>query len=80
MKRTMRILIVMLGLCGLVLCSIPPSAYAQEFPTKPINVLVAYSPGASVDISFRALASKAEKFLGQPIIIPTTARAGARWA
>lgn len=76
MKRTMRILTVMLGLCGLVLFSMPASAYAQEFPTKPINVLVAYSPGASVDISFRALASKAEKFLGQPIIITNNGTGG----
>jgi tripartite-type tricarboxylate transporter receptor subunit TctC len=76
MERTMWILTAMIGVCGLVLCSMSPSACAQEFPTKPINVLVAYSPGASVDISFRALASKAEKFLGQPIIITNNGTGG----
>lgn len=50
-----------LGLSGL-------SAAADQYPTKPINVLVAFSAGGVVDISSRALTHAAEKYLGQPFI------------
>jgi tripartite-type tricarboxylate transporter receptor subunit TctC len=39
------------------------------YPTKPINLFIGYAPGGIVDISVRFMASKAEKFLGQPFII-----------
>ena len=56
-------------ICGILLFLIPAFSFAEEFPTKPINVLVAYAPGGIVDISIRILAGKAEKFLGQPFLI-----------
>ncbi len=42
---------------------------AQDFPTKPVNVVVSFSPGGSLDTSARILCAKAEKFLGQPIVV-----------
>jgi tripartite-type tricarboxylate transporter receptor subunit TctC len=42
---------------------------AQDYPTKPINLTVCIATGGTVDLSTRILASKAEKFLGQPIVI-----------
>jgi tripartite-type tricarboxylate transporter receptor subunit TctC len=56
-------------LFGFLLLVIPALAFTQEFPTKPINVLVSFPPGGEGDILPRLLASKAEKFLGQPLII-----------
>ena len=50
--------------------------YAQEFPTKPINVIITFSPGGSADPSMRLLASKAEKFLGQPFMITNNGGGG----
>lgn len=41
----------------------------QDYPNKPINILLGFSAGDTVDIATRILASKAEKYLGQPIII-----------
>jgi tripartite-type tricarboxylate transporter receptor subunit TctC len=76
MKRKILILMEMIALCGLILFGIPPVPFAQDFPAKPVNVLVAYSPGAAVDLSFRVLASKAEKFLGQPLIISNNGAGG----
>jgi len=52
-----------------ILFLIPILSSAQSYPTKPINVLVGFAPGGTMDISTRVLASKAEKFLGQPFII-----------
>lgn len=63
-------------LLGLFLFAVAPSfSSAQDFPTKPINILVGYASGGTVDISSRAIAKAAEKFLGQPLIL--TNRAGA---
>ena len=59
----------MVLLCSILLILIPMVLSAQEYPTKPINLLVVYAPGGTVDVSSRVLVSKAEKFLGQPIII-----------
>jgi tripartite-type tricarboxylate transporter receptor subunit TctC len=55
-------------LCGLLLFLIPPLLHAQEYPSKPINMVITFSPGGSADPSMRLLASKTEKFLGQPFI------------
>jgi tripartite-type tricarboxylate transporter receptor subunit TctC len=44
-------------------------AAAQEFPTKPITLLVAFPAGGAGDIVMRAMAEIASKKLGQPIIV-----------
>jgi tripartite-type tricarboxylate transporter receptor subunit TctC len=48
---------------------IPAMVCAQAYPTKPVNVVVTFPPGGTLDVSARILAAKAEKFLGQPMII-----------
>ena len=62
---------------GLLLsvATIGPS-FAQEFPTKPINLIIGKAPGLSPDISSRFLASKAEKILGQPFVITNNGGGG----
>lgn len=44
-------------------------SFAQDFPSKPINLTVTFAPGGTLDVSTRMLALKAEKFLGQPVIV-----------
>ncbi len=56
-------------LSGVFLLGVLPLSFAQEFPTKPINLSIGYSPGGTVDTSARLLAAKAEKFLGKPIVV-----------
>jgi tripartite-type tricarboxylate transporter receptor subunit TctC len=55
---------------------IPTLSAAEEFPTKPINILVGFAPGGAVDPTIRMLASKAEKFLGQPFVITNNGGGG----
>ena len=43
-------------------------AMAAEYPTKPITLVIQYPPGGSTDLTARALANAARKYLGQPII------------
>jgi tripartite-type tricarboxylate transporter receptor subunit TctC len=44
-------------------------APAQEFPTKPIELIIPYGPGGSHDLTARALASVAHQYLGQPMLV-----------
>lgn len=44
-------------------------AWAQDYPTRPITMIVGYGAGGSTDLAARIVASHMEKTLGQPIII-----------
>src|SRR5262245_57155508 len=55
---------------ALALAATTGSAGAQEnFPTKPVQLMVAYPAGGSTDIGARIVAAIAEKSLGQPIVV-----------
>jgi len=45
------------------------SAQAQQFPTRPVTLIVPWPAGGSTDIGMRALAAATEKHLGQSIVI-----------
>ena len=51
-------------------------AAAQQFPSKPITLVVPYAPGGNVDISTRVLQAGIGDSLGQPIIIENRPGAG----
>lgn len=46
-----------------------PDARAQEFPAKPIRIILPYSVGGSADALARAIASQMQGRLGQPVIV-----------
>ncbi|MDQ8728387.1 tripartite tricarboxylate transporter substrate binding protein [Bradyrhizobium sp. LHD-71] len=48
-------------------------ARAQDFPTKPVTLIVPWPAGGSTDITLRAIAEVASKHLGQPIVIENKA-------
>ncbi|MBA4394555.1 MAG: hypothetical protein C0407_13460, partial [Desulfobacca sp.] len=43
-------------------------AFGQDYPTKPINLLIGYAAGGSTDLTTRALALEVGKTLKQPVI------------
>lgn len=49
---------------------------AQAYPSKPIRLMVPYSPGAGTDTLARILAHKAGELLGQPFVIENRPGAG----
>jgi tripartite-type tricarboxylate transporter receptor subunit TctC len=51
-------------------------AQAQEYPTKPITMIVAFPPGGVAELVGRPLAASMEKSLGQPVIILNRPGAG----
>jgi tripartite-type tricarboxylate transporter receptor subunit TctC len=51
------------------------TAQAQEFPTHPIKVVIAFPPGGPTDFVGRLLAEKLKQLLGQPVIVENKAGA-----
>ena len=52
---------------GLLLFS--GSALAQDFPARPVTLVVPWPAGGPTDVAVRAVAESAQKHLGQPIVI-----------
>lgn len=55
---------------------IPFSTFAADYPQKPITLVVGFSAGGGTDTYARALASTANKILGQPMVIVNKPGAG----
>jgi tripartite-type tricarboxylate transporter receptor subunit TctC len=52
-------------------------ASAQNFPTRPVRVIVPFAPGGSTDVVFRLLAPRITESLGQPLIVDNRPGGGA---
>lgn len=70
----LKIIIYILSLTVLLIgCSSPP---AKQFPQKPIQLIVSYSPGAATDTQARIIAKYAKEYLGQELVIVNKAGGG----
>ena len=49
---------------------------AQQFPTRPVKLVVGFTPGGGVDIAARTLAPKLSELIGQPVIVENKSGAG----
>src|SRR3954469_3913939 len=52
------------------------SARAAEYPTRPVTVIVAFTPGGPSDVLARIVGRKLEQLLGQPFVIENRPGAG----
>jgi tripartite-type tricarboxylate transporter receptor subunit TctC len=64
MKRTIRILAA-----ALLVTPLWGLAVAQEYPTKPVRIIVPFPPGGTTDILAREVAASVSSRWGQPVVI-----------
>src|SRR5690349_15763994 len=57
------------SLLFVLLAGLAAMASAQQFPSRPIRVIVAYPPGGSTDIIARIVGPKLTERLGQPVVV-----------
>jgi tripartite-type tricarboxylate transporter receptor subunit TctC len=67
---------VLQTLLGATLSALALSAAAQNYPTKPVQVILAFTPGSAVDIIGRIVTAKLAEMWGQPVINDNRAGAG----
>src|SRR5436190_11845704 len=66
MKRWLLLLLAVIGL----------TAAAQSYPTKPVQVVLACTPGSAVDIVGRIVTAKLSEMWGQPVVNENRSGAG----
>jgi tripartite-type tricarboxylate transporter receptor subunit TctC len=63
-------------LLGWCLALFTCAALAQGYPTKPVRLVISFTPGSSTDIIGRAVAAKLQEMWGQPVIAENRPGAG----
>ncbi len=61
---------------ALALACLAALAGAQQYPSKPVRVIVPFPPGAGVDIVTRSISPKLGEMLGQQLVVDNRAGAG----
>jgi tripartite-type tricarboxylate transporter receptor subunit TctC len=56
--------------------AVVPSARADEYPTRPVTLIVPYTPGGSTEILARIVGQKLEQRIGKPVVVENKPGAG----
>ncbi len=75
MSRSVRVAPTLATIVAASLAWLGPSA-AQDFPNRPVTMVVPYGPGSPADIIGRLLAQGMTESLGQPVVVENVAGAG----
>jgi tripartite-type tricarboxylate transporter receptor subunit TctC len=67
---------VIRGTVGLIVVSATSAAFSQAYPSRPIRMIVPFTPGGSTDIYARTLSPKLGEALGQQVVVDNLAGAG----
>src|SRR3954470_22761435 len=59
-----------------VLMLVSASALAQNYPSKPIRILIAQAPGSATDVISRVVGNRLSEALGQAVVIEARPGAG----
>ena len=65
-----------IGLALAALAAMGPQASAQDYPNKPVHVIISFTPGSSTDIVGRIVAQKLSEMWGQPVVPENRGGAG----
>jgi tripartite-type tricarboxylate transporter receptor subunit TctC len=63
-----------------LLCAAAPIARADDYPSRPIKILVGASPGGTTDTMARAIAQPLSSSLGRPVLVENRPGAGGNLA
>ena len=61
---------------ALALAALVAPVHAQNFPTRPVTLIVPFPPGGSTDLAARLMADKMGAALGQPVVVENVGGAG----
>ena len=75
MKASAHIIRAVLG-AAVALAGLTASAPAQDWPTRPITLVVPFGPGSGTDLVARNLAAPLGEILGQPVVVQNAGGAG----
>jgi len=74
--RALSVALILFVMVGMTLASGGLAVAADDYPTKPITMIVAFSPGGGTDVAARTVAKYAEQYLGQRIVVENRPGAG----
>jgi tripartite-type tricarboxylate transporter receptor subunit TctC len=66
----------LMAACLLALAAGPASAQAQDYPNKPVRIIVPFAPGGSADVFGRFIAQRLQEAMGQNFVIDNRPGAG----
>lgn len=69
MKRILKLVLTVLTASTL-------QAFAQGYPTKPVHVIISFTPGSATDIVGRVVSAKLAEYWGQPVVADNRSGAG----
>jgi tripartite-type tricarboxylate transporter receptor subunit TctC len=57
------------SIAGVLIAAFSTALFAQDYPSKPIRMVVGFPPGGGTDVVARILAPRMSELLGQPVVI-----------
>ena len=75
-SRTIRAGFAVSSVAVALAVAVPPLARAQNYPAKPIRLMVPFPPGGPADILSRVVAKRLSEQMGQAMVIENRAGAG----
>jgi tripartite-type tricarboxylate transporter receptor subunit TctC len=60
-----------------IIAGFAAGAYAQDYPTKPVRVIVPFTAGSATDLIARAVSQKLSEIWGKPVVVENLTTAGA---
>ena len=66
----------LIALVMVAVCFSPKLILAQNYPSKPITIIVPFVAGGSTDVTARAIGQKLSSQLGKPVVVENRAGGG----